>query len=136
MTKLLTRWWHLLWLGLISPVSHAQTDITDFTATPEQCVALHKGQMCYQDVTFKWSTPNAGKYCLMQSNTNENPPQQPITCWEGQALTQYSYSFENTTTTTFQLIRQGQPQPLAKVKVVVTWVYKAPKQSQSGWRLF
>ncbi len=51
-------------------------------------------------------------------------------------MQEYQYSFEGDKTATFSLIRNDDVQPLAQVKVVVTWVYKAPKQSQSGWRLF
>ncbi|WP_076408031.1 DUF3019 domain-containing protein [Shewanella sp. UCD-KL12] len=123
------------WLPLILFVApstaseHEQTII--FTATPEQCVALHKGQTCYQDILFQWQTPKVGRYCLIQSKS-----QQELTCWDGQALQEYQYSFESDSTTSFSLIRNDESQPLAEVKVVLTWVYKAPKQSQSGWRLF
>lgn len=102
-----------------------------FTATPERCVALHKGQMCYQDVLFQWKTPEIGDYCLVQSLN-----QTKLVCWEGGAMQQYQYSFKGDKTTAFSLIRSGEQKRLALAKVVVTWVYKAPKQSQSGWRLF
>lgn len=123
------------WLPLIlfaapSIASEHKQPIT-FTATPEQCVALHKGQVCYQDVLFQWQTPASGRFCLMLSQD-----QQPLTCWEGKALQQYKYSFESDSTTIFSLVSQDDLNAVAKVKVVVTWVYKAPKQSPSGWRLF
>ncbi|MDX1280086.1 DUF3019 domain-containing protein [Shewanella colwelliana] len=102
-----------------------------FTAAPERCVALHKGQTCYQDVQFRWKTPEVGQYCLVLVER-----QQQLTCWRGASVQQYQYSFEGDKTTTFNLIRNGDTNPLAEVKVIVTWVYKAPKQSQSGWRLF
>ncbi|MFT5789480.1 MAG: hypothetical protein ACI8SJ_001596 [Shewanella sp.] len=102
-----------------------------FTATPERCVALHKGQTCYQDVLFRWKTPEVGHYCLVLSQS-----QHQLACWNGTAVQEYQYSFEGDKTTTFSLVRSDDTNALAKVKVVVTWVYKAPKQSQSGWRLF
>ncbi|USD37546.1 MULTISPECIES: DUF3019 domain-containing protein [Ferrimonas] len=102
-----------------------------FTATPERCIALHKGQTCYQEVQFRWQTPDSGQYCLV---LNRNRRQ--LTCWNGNAMQQYQYNFEGEKTTTFSLIRDDEARPLAEVKVVVTWVYKAPKQSRSGWRLF
>ncbi|WP_028771476.1 DUF3019 domain-containing protein [Shewanella waksmanii] len=122
----------ILILLLIAPLS-AVADHADinFTATPEQCVALHKGQTCYQDVLFQWQTPAVGRYCLVESKNG-----QQLTCWDGRAVQQYRYGFESNTSTAYSLIRNNELTPLAEVKVVVTWVYKAPKQSQSGWRLF
>ena len=109
----------------------AQQPVINFTATPEQCVALHKGQTCYQDVLFQLQTPATGRFCLIESKNR-----QQLTCWDGQSLQQYQYSFESDATKAFSLIRHDDLQPLAEVKVTVTWVYKAPKQSPSGWRLF
>ncbi|MDN3702382.1 DUF3019 domain-containing protein [Vibrio artabrorum] len=112
------------------PASAAEQTV-NFTATPEQCVALHKGQTCYQNIQFKWQTPNKGKYCLLQAADSQR-----VICWEGNFLQHYEYSFERTNTTAYRLIEQSTDRILAEVKVVVIWVYKAPKQSQSGWRLF
>ncbi|KIO38285.1 DUF3019 domain-containing protein [Shewanella sp. cp20] len=122
-------------LGLLISVSSmnlqaSQTPI-ELTVSPEQCVALHKGQTCYQNVLFKWQTPDVGRYCLTESKSH-----QKIICWDGQAMKQYQYDFEGISTTLYSLIRLDSEEPLAEIKVVVTWVYKAPKQSQSGWRLF
>ncbi|GAD79061.1 DUF3019 domain-containing protein [Vibrio ezurae] len=119
----------LLFTG-IAPALANDKEVT-FTATPQQCVALHKGQTCYQDIVFQWKTPLEGRFCLLQSDNAT-----PLTCWQGQLKQQYQYSFSNDKTTKFRLINQETAQALAEVKVVVTWVYKAPKQSQSGWRLF
>ncbi|CAM4272179.1 DUF3019 domain-containing protein [Shewanella denitrificans] len=102
-----------------------------FTATPERCVALYKGQICYQEVLFRWQTPSQGEYCLIMSKSGRR-----ITCWNGASQQEYHYSFEGDKTTSFSLVADDNAEPLAQVKVVVTWVYKAPKQSQSGWRLF
>ncbi|GAD89298.1 DUF3019 domain-containing protein [Vibrio halioticoli] len=120
----------LLSLAGTTPVMAKEKDVS-FTATPEQCVALHKGQTCYQDIVFQWKTPADGKFCLLQSETGKQ-----VICWQGRLMQQYQYSFNKDKTTKFRLIDQTTAQPLAEVKVVVTWVYKAPKQSQSGWRLF
>ncbi|WP_065187809.1 DUF3019 domain-containing protein [Shewanella woodyi] len=126
----LSHW--LLILCLITPLPALSQDSSIvFTATPERCVALHKGQTCYQDVLFQWQTPQVGSYCLVMSQSLHQ-----LACWNGQAVQKYQYSFEGDSTTTFSLIRNDEAEPLAEVKVVVTWVYKAPKQSQSGWRLF
>ncbi|QFU21881.1 DUF3019 domain-containing protein [Shewanella eurypsychrophilus] len=109
----------------------SQDNSIAFTATPKRCIALHKGQTCYQDVLFRWQTPQSGQYCLVL-----NKDQRKLTCWNGKAIQEYQYSFEGDKTTTFSLIHKDETQPLAQLKVVVTWVYKAPKQSGSGWRLF
>ena len=126
---------HYLWLAMAltaKPVTAAEQEQSIvFTATPDQCVALHKGQTCYQDVVFNWQTPDVGRFCLVLTQQ-----QQQLVCWEGKAIQQLQYSFESDATTAFSLIRAGKNTPIAEVKVVVTWVYKAPKQSKSGWRLF
>jgi hypothetical protein len=119
-------------VAILTPISAFSQDNTiAFTATPERCVALHKGQICYQDVLFRWQTPSKGDYCLVMSKSGRQ-----LTCWNGASLQEYHYSFEGDKTTSFSLITDDKADPLARVKVVVTWVYKAPKQSQSGWRLF
>lgn len=123
-------WLALILLSYSMQVSSNESTVA-FTATPQQCVALHKGQTCYQDVLFRWNTPEQGHYCLVQSKN-----QRQLACWNGMSILQYQYSFEGDKTTTFSLVRNNEIKPLAQVKVVVTWVYKAPKQSQSGWRLF
>ncbi|PHQ76892.1 MAG: hypothetical protein COB74_00760 [Shewanella sp.] len=123
------------WLALAllaSPMTAWSQDYSiAFTATPERCIALHKGQTCYQDVLFRWQTPESGQYCLVLTQDHRK-----LTCWNGKAVQQYQYSFEGNKTTSFSLIHDGEILPLAQLKVVVTWVYKAPKQSGSGWRLF
>lgn len=123
------------WLGaalLVLPMTAwSKDDAVIFTATPERCIALHKGQTCYQDVNFRWQTPDIGQYCLVLNSSHHQ-----IMCWDGNAMQQYQYAFEGDKTTTFSLFRDGEALPLAQVKVVVTWIYQAPKQSRSGWRLF
>jgi hypothetical protein len=114
-----------------APSAWSQDNNIAFTATPERCVALHKGQLCYQEVLFRWQTPSHGEYCLVMSKTGRR-----ITCWNGASQQEYHYNFEGDKTTSFSLVADDMADPLASVKVVVTWVYKAPKQSQSGWRLF
>lgn len=116
---------------LYSLPSHAEPANIPFSVTPGQCVALHKGQSCYQEVLFQWQTPETGRYCLFNQATR-----QQLVCWQGRYADHYRYSFRGTKTTKFSLVHLGEDQPLAEVKLVVTWVYKAPKQSQSGWRLF
>lgn len=109
----------------------SQNDAVAFTVSPQQCIALHKGQTCYQDVLFYWQMPDNDEYCLVLAEQ-----EQPLTCRNGKGVHQYQYRFEGNSTTTFSLIRNDDVLPIAQTKVVVTWIYKAPKQSQSGWRLF
>ncbi|WP_229359838.1 DUF3019 domain-containing protein [Ferrimonas aestuarii] len=122
-----------LWGTLLLLTMNAQATETQvhFTATPERCIALHKGQICYQDVEFSWKTPERGRYCLMQAQDR-----QQLLCWDGRNRQRYLLAFEGDKTTRYSLIREGENSPLAEVKVEVTWVYKAPRQSRSGWRLF
>jgi hypothetical protein len=124
-------YWFGVVLLMLPMMAWSEDDSVFFTATPERCIALHKGQTCYQDVNFRWQTPDIGQYCLVLNLDNRQ-----IMCWNGNAMQQYQYAFEGDTTTTFSLFRDGKELPLAEVKVVVTWIYHAPKQSRSGWRLF
>lgn len=126
-----------LWLALLLMIEPAKASEQEqsivFTATPDQCVALHKGQTCYQDVVFQWQTPEVGRFCLVFSES-----QQQLVCWDGRTIQQFQYSFESDSSAAFSLIHSDSNniRAIAEVKVVVTWVYKAPKQSPSGWRLF
>lgn len=118
-------------LALFSTTSLAsQADIA-LQVSPERCISLHPGQVCYQQLTFSWKTPNDGEYCLYEQNLDT-----PLVCWVGNSQTQYRYEFEAAQTMQYSLKQKHQQQQLASVKVQVASVYRAPKKSTSNWRLF
>ena len=102
-----------------------------FTAQPDLCIALHQGQVCYQQVTFTWNTPAMGEYCLYQLEQPE-----ALTCWNGNQQSSYDIDFASSSSLTYQIRVQGQEAVLSQVVVEVSWVYRATRKSFTRWRLF
>jgi hypothetical protein len=100
------------------------------TVTPKNCVALHKGQKCYLEVTFDWQA-KLNNYCLVNSTRS-----QVMKCWSNKQTGQYSFDFQSTQTNDFTLQVQNSKMNVAHAKIVVAWVYKSKKRSKSSWRLF
>ncbi|WP_448548046.1 DUF3019 domain-containing protein [Thalassotalea fusca] len=104
---------------------------TALYVTPERCVALHKGQMCYLEVEFEWQAPEVGTYCLYNKTLN-----QKMNCWQSQKSGQFYLDFQAAEDHQFSL-REGQSNvELAVAKITVAWVYKSSKRAKSSWRLF
>ena len=100
-------------------------------AEPNRCITLHQGQVCYQQVTFSWQTPNDGQFCL-----HSELSQTALTCWQGATQTGYNYTFEASESTYFEIRPKGEDQVLGRIKVQVAAVYKTSTRSHSRWRLF
>lgn len=98
--------------------------------TPVRCVALHQGQVCYQNVQISWSSAQAGNYCVYIDNQ-----QQPLRCWQGQAQGSYAYEFASAQSQLLQL-KNTQLQVVAQVTMEVAWVYKSNTRRKTHWRLF
>lgn len=98
---------------------------------PNRCVALHQGQVCYQDVQLHWSTPQAGHYCLYQQNIA-----QPLHCWQSVNAGEYRYEFASNASVQLQLVDAQTKMVIAQAGVEVAWVYKANTRRQTHWRLF
>ena len=101
------------------------------SVTPEQCVALRKGQTCYLEVTFDWQYAKNGNYCLVNTTRNK-----VLKCWNRATKGQYSFDFQSTKSNDFVLRHQDSGKILARAQVVVAWVYKSNTRSKSRWRLF
>lgn len=99
--------------------------------TPERCIALHKGQKCYLEVTFKWRHSLASDYCLVNTTTNKI-----IKCWQQQAEGQFSFDFQSKLSNDFALRKQKSAIDVASTQIPVAWVYKSAKRQKSTWRLF
>ena len=98
---------------------------------PNRCVALHQGQVCYQNIQLSWSTNQAGDYCLYQQNANV-----PVFCWQGAATGMHQYEFASDAPVQLQLVNMHTKTPVAMATIEVAWVYKANTRRKTHWRLF
>lgn len=105
--------------------------LAQLTVTPKPCVALHKGQKCYLEVTFSWQHPQVSNYCLVNTTTNKT-----IRCWKQQTKGQFSFDFQSKLSNDFALRNQESAIDIARASIPVAWVYKSSKRAKSTWRLF
>ena len=108
-----------------------QDSIQYFSVKPGQCIALHKGQVCYKSLAFRWHTPETGKYCLYMQEKSK-----PLLCWHGREKSTYTYELASRKSITFEIRPQNSETVLSKVNVKVAWVYQSSRKINSGWRLF
>lgn len=122
----------LTFVALQGGVARAATQESfGFVAQPDQCIALHQGQVCYQELTFTWTTPTGGEYCLYQLDQ-----QDALICWNGNEQNSFHMDFASSTSLTYQIRTRGQTEVLSQVTVEVAWVYRATRKSFTRWRLF
>lgn len=98
---------------------------------PNRCVALHQGQVCYQDVVLSWHVDQASEYCLYQQHA-----EQPLHCWQAVSSGQYRYAFASDSSVKLQLVNTQTKTLVAETLVEVAWVYKANTRRKTHWRLF
>lgn len=120
----------------ISAQSFAQVedfngDYDIIIATPNQCVALNRGQVCYQDVTLVWRSKRQGNYCVRSSQLDE-----PMRCWQGQREGELALSVEAEESVLFTLNENVTDEKLAEALMRVAWVYKQKRKKIASWRLF
>ncbi len=101
------------------------------SVSPERCIALRKGQTCYQDVKFKWHTKIVNDYCLVNKTTNTT-----LKCWLNANSGHFDLDHQAVETHTFILKTKTDSSVLASVKITVAWVYNSVKRSKASWRLF
>lgn len=121
-------------LMVTSNVYASSTDIphtAKLKVTPKPCVALHKGQKCYLEVTFSWQHPQLSNYCLVNTTRNKI-----LKCWLQQATGEFDFDFQSTLTNDFSLRKHDSTVDLAQATIPVAWVYKSSKRAKSTWRLF
>jgi len=104
---------------------------TQLKVTPKPCVALHKGQKCYLEVTFSWQHPQVSNYCLVNTTIHKT-----IKCWRQQTKGEFSFDFQSKLNNNFALREQESTTDLALATIPVAWVYKSSKRAKSTWRLF
>lgn len=110
------------------PHSHTLADVI-FSVKPLKCVALHKGQVCYQKLNFKWNSDNKN-LCLYALESNAllhcNVQNTPVT---------FRYEFASDQNQAFEL-RDEEGNSVATVKIEVASVYKGKRRATTGWRIF
>ncbi len=99
--------------------------------TPNRCIALHQGQICYQTININWSTNRISDYCLYRKNT-----EQAIYCWNSSQQGQWHYEFASSSTETLQLIDTKENILIDETTIEVAWVYKANTRRKTHWRVF
>ena len=116
---------------LAQPAVAEREDVALLMVKPNRCIALHKGQTCYQKLKFTLRTPASGEYCLYKELT-----QTPLSCWSGNTVTTYIDQFKSDQNLYYQIRSKEQQEVLGEVEIHVSWVYKSKKRRSSGWRVF
>lgn len=109
--------------------NEAQYDI--IIATPNQCVALNRGQVCYQEVTLVWRSATVGDYCVRSSQQDK-----PLRCWQGQQEGELALEVEANKSVLFTLNDNPADNKLAEALMRVAWVYQQKRRKIASWRLF
>lgn len=102
---------------------------TLLTVKPDKCVALRKGQVCYQRLRLQFVTPHSGDYCLLASDKIT-----PLRCWRAVNKGRHDYELSSDSAIEFTLTDSNNV-PLSKAQVTIAWVYKKSRK-RSTWRLF
>jgi len=96
---------------------------------PDKCVALRKGETCYQSVLFRYTAPYKSDVCLVRDDEPE-----PLICWKNTAKAEFRYSLASSTSIWFHTINPSQTTTASAV-VKVAWVYRQSRK-RNQWRLF
>lgn len=104
-------------------------DMAQLTVTPDKCVALRKGQVCYQKLRFSFSAASKGNYCLLAGSQSE-----PLHCWRNESEGGFVHRHSADSAVDFSLVN-AQRVPVASTTVTVAWVYKKSRK-RNRWRLF
>ena len=123
-----------VWVCLFASQTNAKNSLNEtntLTVTPNRCVALRQGQVCYQKVTFSWQQPEMGNYCLVELSTLDN-----VKCWSQVKTGKVMLDFQSDKSTDFVLRKEGTEDDLALVNITVSWVYKSSRRPKSSWKLF
>jgi len=123
----------LISIALLVNIPSGQSVADDspiLVAKPKKCVALRKGQICYQTIRVSFSTKHKGDYCI-QLNNNE----QPIKCWADSDRGRLSFEFESDESGQLRLLNKS-GEILATSPITIAWVYKSRSRRRSSWRLF
>jgi len=122
---------------MVSPLSrvNAADQKTDsgieLRVSPDRCVALTQGQICYQTIIFTWEATEENEYCLFQKSKRL-----PLVCWEKASAGKVTIEFESPETLHFELKLGQEGKIVGESEIMVTWVYGKQKKRRTSWRLF
>lgn len=111
----------LLWPTLVLAGS------TQLSATPNQCVALEAGRVCYATIKVRWQLEQVASVCLLLN-------EQPLQCFNT-ASNSGTFEFEFAANQTQLLQLQVQGKVVSELPLQVSYVQKANKIKRR-WRLF
>ena len=103
----------------------------ELAVTPLRCVALRQGQICYQEVTFRWHQPEVGNYCLVELSSSDN-----IKCWSNVKTGEVDFDFQSDKSLTYGIRKTDEQTNLSSVHITVSWVFKSSKRPKASWKLF
>ena len=126
-------------LMVIPMTANTDTVSISLKVKPSRCIALQQGQSCFADLTFRWSTPETGDYCLFDERQAN-----PLVCWAGNELASYKVAFKSDINVKYEIRTStdatagstNSEHALAQTLVKISWVYKSNNPSTSRWRLF
>ncbi|MBX2836507.1 MAG: DUF3019 domain-containing protein [Gammaproteobacteria bacterium] len=114
---------------MILSVHTVQAQDAELIISPSKCVALNKGQVCYQTLTITMKAPLQNEFCLFMGSQSE-----PLQCWQAVEVAEYRYRFASEKSVEFRLVGD-RGQALSNSVVNVAWVYKQSRK-RNRWRLF
>lgn len=123
--------WLLIFIISLSPQIQADGEQSALKITPNRCISLHQGQVCYQRATLSWQTLDIADYCLFQAREDK-----PLKCWTAASSGVFETDFQSTEPVRYYLFKVGEDTPLASSGISVSWVYKSSKRQRRSWRLF
>ena len=129
-----------------STKAHSDTSVQEklikplvfFEVKPNRCIALRKGQDCYQTLKFKWDLDSSkidqneeATFCLVQDDQDN-----PLICWQKNELNNFKIEFKSSSGVEYFIVRKDKNEKLGRLEVDVSWVYKNKKSRVGSWRLF
>lgn len=126
------RWTSIATAVLVAIItsSSARAENARFSVTPNKCVALRKGQPCYQKTTLTWQASQPGHYCIYASLAPD-----ALHCWSSAREGSLVFNLESASDVRFVLATKSSRE-VAHAEVVIAWVYSNASRRSRSWRLF
>jgi hypothetical protein len=103
-----------------------QASVNALKLTPDTCVTLQQGRLCYAKITIQWQSTTPTNVCLKVNQIQ-------LQCWQDSQRGQIHYEFVGSESMPVQLVTNDMV--LAETVIKVNWVQKNPKIKRH-WRLF
>ena len=109
---------------------YAEETAVLFSVSPQKCVTLKQGRVCYLDLDIEWKAPDKSDYCISWKSKKETEK-----CWKDSNKGDTSIEFAHHEDDWLQLTNKTTGNIIAVTPIVVKWVYKS-RQKASVWRVF